>query len=89
MPSFNTSWGRTHFQKDKEDPPRSLSGDPFGSFKPKTVKFWDPDFSVDTHHIEEYFVWTLRQLLENAIDLQMRSDVPLARISAEGSIRAS
>ena len=67
----------TFFKKIKKILPGHYLEIPFGSFKPKTVKFWDPDFTVDTHHIEEYFVWTLRQLLENAIDLQMRSDVPL------------
>jgi asparagine synthase (glutamine-hydrolysing) len=47
------------------------------SFKKKTVEFWRPDFRVDTDHPEEYFVGTLRSLLEDSVDLQLRSDVPL------------
>jgi len=47
------------------------------SFAKKTVKFWQPDFRVDTDHTEEYFVGTLRSLLEDSVALQLRSDVPI------------
>jgi asparagine synthase (glutamine-hydrolysing) len=47
------------------------------SFEIKNVKYWEPDFTVDTHHTEEYFVFRLRELLEDTVKIQMRSDVPL------------
>jgi asparagine synthase (glutamine-hydrolysing) len=43
----------------------------------RTTRFWEPRFSVDTHHSEEYFVDTLRGLLEDSVRLQLRSDVPV------------
>ncbi|MFZ2052745.1 MAG: asparagine synthase (glutamine-hydrolyzing) [Candidatus Aminicenantales bacterium] len=67
----------TFFKKIKKILPGHYAVVPFDTFELKAVKYWEPDFTVDTRHIEEYFVWTLRELLENAIDLQMRSDVPL------------
>ena len=43
----------------------------------QTVNYWDPSFKVDTFHTEEYFIHTLRQLLEDTINIQLRSDVPV------------
>lgn len=39
--------------------------------------YWDVDFTVDTHHTEHYFRDRLRTLLEEAVRLQLRSDVPV------------
>ncbi len=43
----------------------------------RTVRFWESRFVIDLHHTEEYFICTLRALLEDAIKLQLRSDVPV------------
>ncbi len=51
----------------------------------KTVKYWDPNFNIDNHHTEEYFVHELRRLLENAVKLQLRSDVPLGTYLSGGT----
>lgn len=47
------------------------------SYDETTVNYWRPDFRVDTHHTEQYFVETLQGLLKDAIALQLQSDVPL------------
>ena len=39
--------------------------------------YWQLSYSIDTHHTEEYFIDTLQFLLQNSINKQMRSDVPL------------
>jgi len=40
-------------------------------------EYWDLDFSVDTDHTEGYFEQRLLRLLEDAVRLQLRSDVPI------------
>ncbi len=39
--------------------------------------YWDTNYRIDNYHTEEYFVDALRQLLEDSVRLQLRSDVPL------------
>ena len=39
--------------------------------------FWQLSYEIDTHHTEEYFIDTLQFLLQDSINKQMRSDVPL------------
>ena len=51
----------------------------------KSIKYWDPDFQIDNHHTEEYFIQELRHLLENAVKLQLRSDVPLGTYLSGGT----
>ncbi len=43
----------------------------------RSVKYWEPRFEIDNHHNEEYFASSLRAILEDAIRLQLRSDVPV------------
>lgn len=54
------------------------------TFKSETVKYWEPDFAVDHFHTEEYFVSKLRELLENTVNIQLRSDVPLGTYLSGG-----
>jgi asparagine synthase (glutamine-hydrolysing) len=43
----------------------------------RTEKYWDLDFTVDTDHTENYFEHQLLRLLEDAVRLQLRADVPI------------
>ena len=40
-------------------------------------KYWDLDFNVDTNHTSDYFEAKLKQLLEDAVRIQLRADVPV------------
>lgn len=50
----------------------------------RDVKYWDPPFQVDKYHTEKYFIDELRNLLENTIEIQLRSDVPLGAYLSGG-----
>ncbi|MFW9931019.1 MAG: asparagine synthase (glutamine-hydrolyzing), partial [Candidatus Thorarchaeota archaeon] len=43
----------------------------------KSIKYWEPSYKIDTFHTEEYFIHELRNLLENSVEIQLRSDVPV------------
>jgi len=43
----------------------------------RTVKYWEPTFQLDPWHTEEFFTEEVRRLLNDAVRLQMRSDVPV------------
>jgi asparagine synthase (glutamine-hydrolysing) len=49
-----------------------------------TTRYWDPSFRVDTFHTEAFFIHTLRELLEDTISIQLRSDVPLGTYLSGG-----
>lgn len=46
--------------------------------------YWEPDFTVDRYHTEAYFTDTLRDLLEDTIQKQLRSDVPVGTYLSGG-----
>ena len=50
----------------------------------KTHNYWEPPFKVDAFHTEEYFMHSLRQLLEDTVNIQLRSDVPLGTYLSGG-----
>jgi asparagine synthase (glutamine-hydrolysing) len=75
----------TFFQGIKKLPPGHYHLIDLDSFQTKAVQYWEPDFTVDTHHTEEYFIWKLRELLEDSINIQLRSDVPLGAYLSGGT----
>ena len=50
----------------------------------KQMCYWEPNFRVDTHHTELYFTERLRELLEDTVKMQLRSDVPLGTYLSGG-----
>jgi asparagine synthase (glutamine-hydrolysing) len=50
----------------------------------RSVKYWEPRFHVDTDHSERYFVDKLQWLLDDAVRIQMRSDVPVGAYLSGG-----
>jgi asparagine synthase (glutamine-hydrolysing) len=56
-------------------PAHTLTVEPGGEVR--VERYWDLDFTVDTYHTDEYFRAELRRLLDDAIRLQLRSDVPV------------
>jgi asparagine synthase (glutamine-hydrolysing) len=59
-----------------------------GTFASEKRRYWEPDFQVDTHHTETYFIETLRTLLEEAVSRQLRSDVPVG-VTLSGGLDSS
>ncbi|MGH9901403.1 MAG: asparagine synthase (glutamine-hydrolyzing), partial [Pyrinomonadaceae bacterium] len=59
------------------EPGHYLSFRPWRDTAPSIVRYWDFNYEHDTHHTEEYFVEQLQFLLQDAVRLQLRSDVPV------------
>ena len=69
---------RTLFRNIRKlEPGHYLSYRPFRDAEPAIVRYWDYNYEVDAHHTEEYFVEQLLLLLQDAVRLQLRSDVPV------------
>jgi asparagine synthase (glutamine-hydrolysing) len=44
---------------------------------PTLSRYWDLSYQLDSHHTEEYFVDELLHLVQDAVRIQLRSDVPV------------
>jgi asparagine synthase (glutamine-hydrolysing) len=58
-------------------PAHYLTFRPFSDSEPAVARYWDFNYELDTHHTEEYYVEQLLLLLQDAVRLQLRSDVPV------------
>jgi asparagine synthase (glutamine-hydrolysing) len=74
----------TFFKSIRKVPPGHYHLIDLRSFEGRSIKYWDPKFTVDVHHTEEYFVTKLREILEDTIRIQLRSDVPLGTYLSGG-----
>ncbi len=54
------------------------------SWKIEELKYWMPDFRIDNYHTEEYFIVKLREILEETISQQLRSDVQVGTYLSGG-----
>ncbi len=50
----------------------------------RAVRYWEPSFRVDADHDERHFAERVRWLLEDAVRLQMRADVPVGAYLSGG-----
>lgn len=50
----------------------------------KSIQYWEPNFKIDHYHTEAYFIDELRRLIEDAVKIQLRSDVPLGTYLSGG-----
>jgi len=64
------------------EPGYNLVMRPGGS--PELSQYWDISFKIDDSRNEDYFVRKLRSLLEDAVRLRLRSDVPLGATLSGG-----
>jgi len=55
-----------------------------GSGNLQIKKYWELDYSVDTHHTEKYFADRILEILRDALRLQLRSDVPIGSYLSGG-----
>jgi asparagine synthase (glutamine-hydrolysing) len=68
--------GKTLFRHVRQlQPGHTLSLGPDGSLR--IDKYWDLDFTIDLDHTETYFRERLLELLDDAVRLQLRADVPV------------
>lgn len=46
--------------------------------------YWEPNFKVDNYHTADYFIYELQRLIEDAVKIQLRSDVSLGTYLSGG-----
>lgn len=54
------------------------------SWNIKHKRYWEPNFETDLFHTEEYFVAELKQILNDTMSQQLRSDVPIGTYLSGG-----
>lgn len=54
------------------------------SGRDRVERYWDLDFTIDTNHTQNYFLEKLRDLLEDAIRLQLNCDVAVGTTLSGG-----
>jgi asparagine synthase (glutamine-hydrolysing) len=59
------------------EPAHYLLFRPLRDKEPFIVRYWDFNYEIDTHHTEEYYTEQLLLLVQDAVRLQLRSDVPV------------
>ena len=74
----------TMFQNIRKVKPGHCMTIDLNSWKLKSVNYWEPNFSTDFFHTEEYFVSELQRILDDTIMQQMRSDVPVGTYLSGG-----
>lgn len=74
----------TMFQNIYKVPPGHHLVIDLNSYKITPEKYWEPDFSLDCFHTEEYFIVELKKILEETITQQLRSDVPVGTYLSGG-----
>ncbi|HEU4698535.1 MAG TPA: asparagine synthase (glutamine-hydrolyzing) [Gemmatimonadales bacterium] len=75
---------RTLFRNVRKLEPGHLQVIDLASGAVRTTRYWEPTFAIDTHHTEAYFVERLRDLLDDTVRLQLRSDVPVGTYLSGG-----
>lgn len=54
------------------------------SWNIKYKNYWEPNFETDLFHTEEYFISELKQILNDTMSQQLRSDVPIGTYLSGG-----
>jgi len=61
----------------KLEPGHHLTFQPGRDSEPVVRQYWDLDYTLDTHHTEEYYTHEVLSLIQDSVRLQLRSDVPV------------
>jgi asparagine synthase (glutamine-hydrolysing) len=69
---------RTLFRQIRKlEPGHYLTFRPGRDHDPAIVRYWAFNYELDVHHTPEYFRETLRDLIDDSVRIQLRSDVPV------------